>query len=31
LGIQKRDETNDEITVDSANAILKYGVGIKVK
>jgi len=29
LGIESRDETNDKITVDSANAILKYGVGIK--
>jgi isocitrate dehydrogenase len=29
LGIEKRDETNDEITTDSANAIKKYGVGIK--
>ena len=29
LGIEKRDETNDRITVDSANAILEYGVGVK--
>jgi isocitrate dehydrogenase len=29
LGIEKRDETNDQITIDSANAIKKYGVGIK--
>jgi len=29
LGIQKRDETNDQITIDSAKAILKYNVGIK--
>ncbi len=29
LGVQKRDETNDEITVESANAIRKYGVGVK--
>jgi isocitrate dehydrogenase len=29
LSIQKRDETDDQITVDSAEAILKYGVGIK--
>jgi isocitrate dehydrogenase len=29
LGIQKRDETNDQITIDSANAIKKYGVGVK--
>ena len=29
LGIEKRDETDDQITVDAANAIKKYGVGIK--
>ncbi len=29
LAIQKRDETNDQITIDSANAIKKYGVGVK--
>ncbi len=29
LSVQKRDETNDHITVDSANAIKKYGVGVK--
>ncbi len=29
LSIQKRDETDDQITVDSANAIKKYGVGVK--
>ena len=29
LGIEKRDETNDQITVDAANAIKEYGVGIK--
>ena len=29
LGIQKRDETDDKITLDAANAIKKYGVGIK--
>jgi len=29
LGIQKRDDTDDQITVDAANAILKYNVGIK--
>lgn len=29
LGIEKRDETNDQITVDAARAILKYNVGIK--
>ncbi|GAB6054363.1 NADP-dependent isocitrate dehydrogenase [Magnetospira thiophila] len=29
LSIQKRDETDDQITVDSAHAIQKYGVGVK--
>ena len=29
LSIQKRDETDDQITIDSAEAILKHGVGIK--
>ncbi len=29
LSIQKRDETDDQITIDSANAILKHGVGVK--
>jgi isocitrate dehydrogenase len=29
LGIEKRDETNDQITVDAANAIKRYGVGVK--
>jgi isocitrate dehydrogenase len=29
LSIQKRDETNDQITIDSANAALKYGVAVK--
>jgi len=29
LGIEKRDETDDKITVESANAIRKYGVGVK--
>lgn len=29
LSIQKRDETNDQITIDVANAIKKYGVGVK--
>ena len=29
LGIEKRDETNDQITVDAAEAIKKYSVGIK--
>ena len=29
LSVIKRDETNDLITVDAANAIKKYGVGVK--
>ncbi|MDG2007146.1 MAG: NADP-dependent isocitrate dehydrogenase, partial [Alphaproteobacteria bacterium] len=29
LSIQKRDETNDEITIDSAHAIKEHGVGVK--
>lgn len=29
LGVEKRDETNDQITIDSANAIKEYGVGVK--
>ena len=29
LGIEERDRTDDQITVDAANAIKKYGVGVK--
>ena len=29
LGMKSRDNTNDQITIDSANAIKKVGVGIK--
>ncbi len=29
LSIEYRDETNDQVTIDAANAIKKYGVGIK--
>ena len=29
LGIEARDKTDDQITVDAANAIAKYGVGVK--
>ena len=29
LGIESRDKTSDQITIDCANAIKKYGVGIK--
>ncbi|MEW2080616.1 NADP-dependent isocitrate dehydrogenase [Streptomyces sp. NPDC005283] len=29
LGIEHRDATNDQVTVDAAHAIEKYGVGVK--
>ena len=29
LGLPHRDETDDQVTVDAANAIKKYGVGVK--
>src|SRR5579859_3025574 len=29
LGIEYRDQTNDQVTVDAANAIKQYGVGVK--
>ena len=29
LGIEERDRTNDQITIDSAMAIKEYGVGVK--
>ncbi|MEZ5708464.1 MAG: NADP-dependent isocitrate dehydrogenase [Blastomonas sp.] len=29
LSVQKRDETNDRITVDASNAIKEHGVGVK--
>ena len=29
LGIEERDRTNDQVTIDSAHAIQKYGVGVK--
>ena len=29
LGIEYRDETNDQVTIDAAHAIKQYGVGIK--
>ena len=29
LGLKHRDETNDQVTVDSAKATLKYGVAVK--
>ena len=28
LGIEYRDKTSDQVTIDSANAILKHGVGV---
>ncbi len=29
LGVEYRDKTNDQVTVDAANAIKQYGVGVK--
>ena len=29
LSVQKRDETNDQITTDAANAIKKFSIGVK--
>src|SRR5690606_2010898 len=29
LGIESRDKTEDKITIDAANAIKQYGVGVK--
>ena len=29
LGLEKRNETDDQITIDSANATIKYGVAVK--
>ena len=29
LGMESRDKTNDQITIDAANAIKKFGVGVK--
>ncbi|MBI1217409.1 MAG: NADP-dependent isocitrate dehydrogenase [Rhodobacteraceae bacterium] len=29
LGIEERDRTNDQVTIDAANAIKQYGVGVK--
>ena len=29
LSVEKRDETDDQITIDAANAIAQYGVGVK--
>src|ERR1700688_2024565 len=29
LSVQHRDATDDQVTIDAANAIKKYGVGVK--
>ncbi len=29
LGIKHRDETDDAVTIDAANAVIEYGVGVK--
>jgi isocitrate dehydrogenase len=29
LGVEHRDETRDQVTIDSANAVKQYGVGVK--
>ena len=29
LGMESRDDSNDKITVESANAIKEFGVGVK--
>ena len=29
LGVENRDATSDQVTIDAANAILKHGVGVK--
>ena len=29
LGIEYRDQTDDQVTIDAAEAIKKYGVGVK--
>lgn len=29
LGVTERDKTDDKVTTDAANAIIKYGVGVK--
>ena len=31
LGIENRDQTNDQVTIDSANAIKQYGVARQVR
>ena len=29
LGVEERDKTDDQVTIDAANAIKRYGVGVK--
>src|SRR4029078_586566 len=29
LGVEYRDKTNDQVTIDAANAIKQHGVGVK--
>ncbi|RVI01047.1 NADP-dependent isocitrate dehydrogenase, partial [Sinorhizobium meliloti] len=29
LGVENRDATDDQVTIDAANAIKKHGVGVK--
>ena len=29
LGMENRDKTNDQVTIDCAKAIQKYGAGVK--
>ncbi len=29
LGIKRRDETDDQVTLDAANAVKEYGIGVK--
>jgi len=29
LGIEERDRTDDQVTIDAARAIMQYGVGVK--
>jgi isocitrate dehydrogenase len=29
LGVKHRDDTDDQVTIDSANAVIQYGVGVK--
>ena len=31
LGLKERNRTNDQVTVDSANATKKYGVAVKMR